>query len=288
MKQLFIIFLLATGLNAWSQVAINTDGSNPDPSAILDVKSTDRGILVPRMTTAQRSAIASPASGLLVFDSDTQSFWFYSAGSWLELTDQSSQQWIPSGSSISYTSGNVGVGDASPASAFTVGDGDKFQVSGTEGDVSFTDDNASIQFPATTAPNSPMIYMFNGGTQNADRMVISHTPSFPRWGIEYRDTADVFYLRNGTERRFTFHLSNGRFGIGTSEPVARLDVNGDALLNGITAGRGSGNVNSNTTFGRSALNSNTSGFSNTAVGDGALIFNNDGYYNVAVGSGSRH
>ncbi|MHC1776306.1 MAG: hypothetical protein AB9834_12945 [Lentimicrobium sp.] len=227
MKQLFIIFFLATGLSALSQVAVNTDGTNPDPSAMLDVKSTSRGMLVPRMTSAQRTAIASPASGLLVFDNDTQSFWFYSAGSWLELTDQSSQQWIPSGSSISYTSGNVGVGDASPASTLTVGDGDKFQVSGTEGDVSFTDDNASIQFPATTAPNSPMIYLFGEGTMNADRMVFGHSPNFPTWGIEYHDVADIIYLRNSASRVAGFKLLGG-VGLGTAaenpHSSALLDV----------------------------------------------------------------
>ncbi|MBK6966740.1 MAG: hypothetical protein IPH20_23290 [Bacteroidales bacterium] len=52
-------------------VAISTDASAPDNSAMLDVKSTNRGMLVPRMTTAQRTAIATPASGLLVFDNTT-------------------------------------------------------------------------------------------------------------------------------------------------------------------------------------------------------------------------
>ncbi len=215
MKNLFILLFLAAGLSAWSQVAINTDGTIPDPSAMLDVQSTSRGMLVPRMTTSQRTSIASPASGLLVFDNNTQSFWFYSSGSWLELTDQSSQQWTPNGSNISYTAGNVGIGDESPAATLTVGNGDKFQVSGARGDVIFTDDEASIQFPATTYPNSPMIYMFGSGTMNADRMVIGHSPSFPTWGIEYHDASDVVYFRNSTSRVAGFKL-NGGVGLGLS------------------------------------------------------------------------
>ncbi len=63
-------------------VAISNDNSNPDASAMLDVKSTDKGMLVPRMTTAQRTAISNPANGLLVFDSTTGSFWFYSSSTW--------------------------------------------------------------------------------------------------------------------------------------------------------------------------------------------------------------
>jgi len=51
-----------------AQVAINTYGSSPDGSAMFVVKSTTKGMLVSRMTTTQRTAISSPATGLLVFD----------------------------------------------------------------------------------------------------------------------------------------------------------------------------------------------------------------------------
>lgn len=70
-------------LNA--QVSINTSGSSPDNSAMLDVQSTDKGMLIPRMTTAQRTAIASPATGLLVFDETTGGFWFKETSGWIEL-----------------------------------------------------------------------------------------------------------------------------------------------------------------------------------------------------------
>src|SRR5687768_4109302 len=65
-------------------VAVNT--TMPDPSAILDVQSTDQGILIPHMTSAQRISIASPASGLMVYDTDAQSFWYYHATSgWINI-----------------------------------------------------------------------------------------------------------------------------------------------------------------------------------------------------------
>lgn len=230
MKVLFLQILLLFAVCIQAQVAVNTDGTSPDPSAMLDVKSTNRGMLVPRMTTAQRTTIASPASGLLVFDNDTQSFWFYSAGSWLELADQSSQQWTASGSSIYYNSGQVGIGDASPVSTLTVGDGDKFQVSGIEGDVVFSDDNANIRFPATAIPNSPMIYMFTSGTQNADRMVIGHSPSFPTWGLQYHDTTDILYMRSSVGRNLAFRLNPGYIGIGTESPEFPLDAVGRLRL----------------------------------------------------------
>ena len=81
------IIMMLINLGTYAQVGINNDNSNPDPSAMLDVKATDKGILIPRMTTVQRTAIASPAEGLLVFDSETGSFWFYSNSQWVELKD---------------------------------------------------------------------------------------------------------------------------------------------------------------------------------------------------------
>jgi len=86
MKYLFWLLLLA-GLPhfLFAQVGINTDNSDPDPSAMLDIKSTDKGILIPRMTSAQRTAISGVALGLLVFDTDTESFWFKETAAWAEL-----------------------------------------------------------------------------------------------------------------------------------------------------------------------------------------------------------
>ena len=63
--------ILTLSVSAWSQgVGINETGSNPNPSAILDVESTDKGFLPPRMTAAQRDAITSPANGLVVYNTD--------------------------------------------------------------------------------------------------------------------------------------------------------------------------------------------------------------------------
>lgn len=68
-------------------VSISKTGNPPDPSAMLDVMSDDKGLLIPRMTTALRNAIPNPATGLLVYDTVTRSFWFRQVGMWIELTD---------------------------------------------------------------------------------------------------------------------------------------------------------------------------------------------------------
>lgn len=72
-----LIGLMTLVTIARAQVAINTTGDAAHASAMLEVSSNNKGILIPRMTTAERTAIANPASGLLVFDTTTNSFWYY-------------------------------------------------------------------------------------------------------------------------------------------------------------------------------------------------------------------
>jgi hypothetical protein len=55
------------------------------PSAMVNMSSTTRGILVPSMTTAQRLLIATPVNGLLVYDITTNSFWVYRSSFWVQL-----------------------------------------------------------------------------------------------------------------------------------------------------------------------------------------------------------
>jgi hypothetical protein len=80
-------FVFLFSLNTIAQIAINSDGSSPDASAMLDITSSDKGILIPRMTTAERTAIASPATGLLVYDTDENSFWYYANSTWNNLSN---------------------------------------------------------------------------------------------------------------------------------------------------------------------------------------------------------
>lgn len=66
-------------------ILIKNGGGQVDISAMMDINSTQRGLLIPRMTTTQRLAIGGPATGLMVFDNTTNSFWFYGGSSWREI-----------------------------------------------------------------------------------------------------------------------------------------------------------------------------------------------------------
>ncbi|MCB0761098.1 MAG: hypothetical protein KDC12_06195 [Flavobacteriales bacterium] len=107
MRTLFLTLALSfTALLAQSQnVVINLDGAPGDNSAILDVQSTTSGILVPRMTTTEKTAIVSPATGLLVFDTDLQQFSYFD-GTW-KLIQTPVQVLSLSGQELSISDGNT-------------------------------------------------------------------------------------------------------------------------------------------------------------------------------------
>lgn len=88
MKNIFLALVISLiALNATAQsVAINTDGSAADNSALLDLKSINQGVLVPRMTASQRGLIATPATGLMVYQTDAPAgFYFYNGSAWTTL-----------------------------------------------------------------------------------------------------------------------------------------------------------------------------------------------------------
>lgn len=122
---LFFFSWLCLALSVDAQaVAINDDASLPHPSAILDVKVTaaaKKGVLFPRMTSAQRSAIASPAKGLLVYDSTSNSFWYHNGSVWQQLSTGGANFWTANGTHIyNNNSGFVGIGITTPKAKLNV------------------------------------------------------------------------------------------------------------------------------------------------------------------------
>jgi len=88
MKQLtiFMLLLIFSLGKVYSQgVGINEDGSTPDGSAILDVKSTTKGLLFPRMTLVQMKAISSPVAGLQIFNTTNGCMYYYNGTNWIDL-----------------------------------------------------------------------------------------------------------------------------------------------------------------------------------------------------------
>jgi hypothetical protein len=117
MKKIYLYLLIvlssAFAVNAQTgSVGIGT--TNPNSSAALDIQSTTKGVLIPRMTTVQRNLIATPPAGLLVYDNTTNSFWFRNATEWVELTDTANNVWKKNGTVAYTTASNVGIGTTTP------------------------------------------------------------------------------------------------------------------------------------------------------------------------------
>ena len=103
---LFTPVCLSLFVNA--QVGIGT--TTPNSSAALDISSSNKGMLIPRLTTAQRVAITNPATGLLVFDTDKGSIMFYDGSSWRALSFADESKTDPQSRSTTQPSANAGFG----------------------------------------------------------------------------------------------------------------------------------------------------------------------------------
>ena len=89
MRLLLLIVAITFSMAVTAQVGIGVNFSNVEPSAQLEVSSTSKGFLVPRMTSSQRVAIANPATGLLVYQTDAPiGFYYFTQGKWKQLGEQ--------------------------------------------------------------------------------------------------------------------------------------------------------------------------------------------------------
>lgn len=132
---LLIVFVGSVG---FAQTGIGT--TTPNASAKLDVFATDKGFLAPRMTAAQKNAITTPASGLLIYQTDTTSGFYVNSGTsaspvWTRIN----MDWTRSGNDISYTAGNVSI-----AGNLTGGNSATSKLSGFVSNVSAEASNRAI------------------------------------------------------------------------------------------------------------------------------------------------
>ncbi|UEG49278.1 hypothetical protein LK994_11610 [Ferruginibacter lapsinanis] len=109
---LLIAVMLTSEIQA-QNIAINEDGATPDASSILDMKSTNKGVLTPRMTTTQQNAIASPAKGLLIYNTNYNLFM-------VNTGTPSSPTWTPVGGAVNGISGDQTFATGTSGSDFNI------------------------------------------------------------------------------------------------------------------------------------------------------------------------
>jgi trimeric autotransporter adhesin len=327
MKKIVFYLLLVTAAqffiaNLFSQsVAINTDGSVPNNSSILDIKSSSKGLLIPRMTSLQRNAIATPANGLLVFDISTNSPWFYNGTGWSNLA---AAGWLLSGNSGTNPAANfIGTTDTQPL-RLRVNNLWAGEISGNAGNVFLgmaagqanTDGQAntalgiaalshSIAADANVAVGDSSLFaqtgnatnvavgthaLFSNITGNANTAIGPYS-MFTNEAGEFNTAVGVNTLSNnilGNEnvalgsRALQFNTAD--YNTATGASALRYNSGGFYnTANGFKALYTNTNGESNSATGYAALLSNSSGSSNTANGAAALRNNTDGSYNSAYG-----
>ncbi len=203
-KFIFAIIILLFWVNPdYSQVAINTNGADPDPSAMLDITSTTKGFLMPRMLESDRTSISSPATGLMVYQTDgTAGFWYYDGATWVSFAGGSCE-WTDAGTSIypNEIADNVGIGTSNPAALLSVGDGSLFQVNSSGYALGITGTAAAPSFSFMTDDNNGM---YLGGT-------------------------DILRFSTAGSDRLSI-IANGNVGVGTTTPAALFSVGNGSLF----------------------------------------------------------
>ena len=134
---LVIALLAAAGSNA--QVAINTDGSAADANAILDVKSFNKGMLIPRTSITSINSMLTARNGTIIFDTTYQRLRIRNEGVWRDVVD--SRSWTRNTNAtdqVVYTFDSVGVGTSVPGTKLHIsGSGQLLRLAGIDPQIEF-------------------------------------------------------------------------------------------------------------------------------------------------------
>lgn len=239
--------LLVHSVSMAQNVGINETGATPDPSAMLDIVSADKGMLVPRMP--DHTVIAAPATGLLVYNTSTNTFWFFDGTIWIEITF--------------------------PVSELVDNDGDTWVR------VEMSPDEDIIRFGAASATSQ---MHFDGQTlhfttDNAfvgDQSGSLVTPGVPG---PLNGTGNAFFGNFAGAAATTGYwntLMGHRAGYALTSGIQNSIIGafaGDALTTG----------SDNTMLGYLSGSNLTTGYSNTLIGNGSGSATTAGYQNTAVG-----
>ncbi len=316
MNKLFLLLvsmLLLTANESYTQVAVNNDGSMPDGSAMLDIKSTGKGLLIPRLTSSQRTSISSPATGLMVFDTDKGKFYFYTGSAWHTVADTvPDNDWSVSGNYVYVTADSVGIGTSSPQAELEVsghiyqtGTGNSVflgENAGKNDDLS-NNNNVAIGYYAlaedttgdynTAVGYKAMRYNTSGYSNAAfgSQALMTNTTGWQNTALGVAALNSNSTGRDNVAVGFetlNFNTS-GRENIAIGSQALYENTTGmENIAIGYQALSDNKTNNYNTAVGYIALQFNNGGFQNTALGYGSLDQNISGYYNTAIGANAFH
>jgi trimeric autotransporter adhesin len=278
-----VLFFLLEKINAQTntfpssgKVGIGT--TTPNASSLLEINSTNKGLLIPRMTQAQRNAIGSPANGLLIYQTDNAKGFYYFDTKWkaVSATDTTLANRMLSNLQSTAINNNL---IANGNNKYNLGSDTKRWKNVNLYNLKFADN--------TTQTTAFIPYTAGAGIQISNNK-ISSTIHETQW----------------TTSGNKIYYNKGNVGIGVSSAAYKLDIKGDINLDSGNVLRMEGKrmfqydpyqLNiligdtskitgyNNTAIGINALQSNTTGRYNTATGTSALTGNTTGYFNTANG-----
>lgn len=297
MKNLITVVLFIALFFLQDSIAQNVGINNPvpDASALLDMVSTAKGILVPRVTTAQRNAIPSPATGLLVYDNSINKFYYFNGSAW-----------IPVGGNLGWSlTGDAGT---TPATNFIgTTDAQSLLIKVNNVQAGFLDDNDGVFLGRNT---------FLGKSAGLSNTITGYDNTFIGTKAGYSNTTGTLNTSVGAKalQNSTTAFSNvaiGREAMQLSATASQNTAVGTGALQNTTTGfwnnafgylamrqttnAGTGNnafgtetlLNNtgqfNSAFGQTCMRQNTSGNYNSAFGSSALYNNTTGANNVVMG-----
>jgi hypothetical protein len=223
---LFCIFFFCL-IKGFAQVAISPTNALPNGSAMLDISSNNKGLLIPRLGTTQRISILSPAKGLMVYDTTTASFWLYNGSLWDELQNVSANTWAKNSTNIyNSNTGYVAIGRNNPFAKLDVFDTLHSPVAVfTGGDnmwLTLSEKNINRGYIGSYAGN-PEDVDFGTYGSNATGKVHLTTVDVPRLTV----------------------AAAGNIGIGTTTPTQLLEVNGAIKISDANATPSAGTIRYN-------------------------------------------
>jgi|GEM_PF-1113335 len=265
------LFLLFNFYSQAQSLAINSDGSAADVSALLDVKSTSKGLLIPRMTLAQKNTVSLPATGLLVYQTDGTMGLYVNNGTpavpnW-QLITASSNAWG--------LTGNTGTVDGTNFIGTT--DNIPFTIKVNNQKAGRIDHLLGNSFFGYQSGNNTSTGA--GNTTNGFNSFYNNVAGSNATAIGYQS---MLYANNTSTAFTNYNVALGFEALrGSTTPSANTGNYNIAL--GYQSLWSNTTGNNNNATGYAALYSNTTGNDNVANGDSALYGNTTGFSNIAIG-----
>lgn len=293
---LFGICIIFPNKSKAQSLAVNTTGATADASSIIDISSSNKGMLIPRVAltgTGDVTTIASPATSLLIYNTATVSnvtpgYYYWTGSAWTKVLTTGTAWLLTGNAGTTYSANFLGTTDTVPL---------RFRVNNQKSGMIDMLGTAFLGYHAgnsntannNTAMGFEAMYSNTSGSENtamgADAMASNTTSvsnsAFGTYAMTYSGTG-------------SFNTALGANALMHNAGYANIAVGAEAMINN---GTGTDNVSvgyrslwfndngdKNVAVGREALYNNHTGFENTALGHQALYSNFSGTKNIAIGS----